>query len=302
MTTGIGGVLALGLLVVAALLWRDGRRRARALARLFAGEARPEASRAAAESGRETPGRLALWLTRAGHRGARAETTFVVLCIAFAALGLATTTLLRASGIAGRTGEVFGGLPVIGSGLAVLFEGAPWLLGLAVAGLPASLVARQRTRRIARIDEDLPLVVELLATLVEAGLGFEAALAEVLRAQPERRPLAEDLRIFQLEFSAGERRRNALRRLDGRIGVESVSTFVSALIHADETGASLAATLRPEAKQARQARRERALARAEALPEKLVVPLLVGFLPSLLVWTLGPAFFQLFSMLDAAFR
>ena len=59
--------------------------------------------------------------------------------------------------------------------------------------------------------------------------------------------------------------------------------------------------LRPQAILVRQRRRERALATAEALPEKLVVPLLIGFLPGLLVWTLGPAFFQLFEMIDAAF-
>ena len=50
----------------------------------------------------------------------------------------------------------------------------------------------------------------------------------------------------------------------------------------------------------RRRRREDALARAESLPEKLVVPLLVGFLPGLLAWTLGPAIHQLGEMLSAA--
>ena len=62
----------------------------------------------------------------------------------------------------------------------------------------------------------------------------------------------------------------------------------------------MADLLRPQADDLRQRRREEALAQAESLPEKLVVPLLIGFLPGLLVWTLGPAFHQLFTMIDAA--
>ncbi len=309
MSPTLAGVMAAVLLALAIRLWAASRRQERVRARLFAQQADPVAGRSAdspdpgaGDTASLRPGPLALWLLRAGHRDPQAPATFVVLCLVFAVLGLGATVLLRAAGLAERAGELIAGLPVIGAGLAVAFTAAPWLAGIAIAALPIQVVARQRAQRSARIDEDLPLVIELLATLVEAGLGFEAALAEVLRAQPDHRPLGEELRLFQLELSAGERRREALHRLGERVGVPAMTAFVSALVHADLTGASLAATLRPEARQARQARRERALARAEALPEKLVVPLLVGFLPSLLVWTLGPAFFQLFSMLDAAFR
>ena len=74
---------------------------------------------------------------------------------------------------------------------------------------------------------------------------------------------------------------------------------MAALVQAEETGSGLADVLRPLADDLRLRRRERALARAEALPEKLVFPLVLGFLPGLLVWTLGPSFHQLFGIVDS---
>jgi pilus assembly protein TadC len=60
--------------------------------------------------------------------------------------------------------------------------------------------------------------------------------------------------------------------------------------------------LRPLAEDLRVSRRERALARAEALPEKLVFPLVIGFLPALLLFALGPSLARLIQQLDAITR
>ena len=101
-------------------------------------------------------------------------------------------------------------------------------------------------------------------------------------------------------MQSGAGRVVCLERMSDRIAVPQVTDLVRSLTHAEETGAGIAGILRPQAEDLRQQQRERALARAEALPEKLVVPLLIGFLPGLMVWTPGPAFHQLFEMLDAA--
>lgn len=291
-------IIAIALLATAGMLaWRSARR-ARVHARLFA-----ETDARAIRVERQpvaTPGPIGRWLIRAGHRRSSAVRDFVLACLVFVTLGIGTTALLLEAALAERAAEMLAGLPVLGVGLGTLFRATPWLVGLAVASLPLALVARQRARRVERIEDDLPLAIELLAALVEAGNGFESSLAEVVSALERERPLAAELETFRVEVSAGDRRRDALRRLAERVGLPWMTSFTSALIHADETGASLAATLRIQARQARRSRRERALARAEALPEKLVVPLLVGFLPALLVWTLGPAFHQLFTMIDAA--
>ena len=293
-------VLAVGLVLGAIQLARRAARDARIASRLFADAAEPISTEEEATALREASA-LAQWLSRAGHRSPRAETTFIALSAAALLLAALIVWGVRVSGISDVFAALLGGLPVVGPGLAAVAVGAPWFIGVAVAALPTLLVRRDRERRVEEIEQDLPLVLELLATLAEAGLGFESAVDELIRAQPPGRPLADELRLYRLEVSTGARRAESLRRLAGRVDVSSVSSFASALAHGEETGSSIAGLLRPQAGLVRQRRRERALAAAEALPEKLVVPLLIGFLPGLLVWTLGPAFFQLFEMIDAAF-
>ncbi len=60
----------------------------------------------------------------------------------------------------------------------------------------------------------------------------------------------------------------------------------------------IARVLRQQADDVRSRRRERAIAFANALPTKRVIPLVACFLPGLFVWTLGPAFVQLFKMAE----
>jgi tight adherence protein C len=92
----------------------------------------------------------------------------------------------------------------------------------------------------------------------------------------------------------------ALRGLARRLEVTPVSILVSALVQADQAGASLTETLRRQADDLRGRRRERALVLAEGLPVKLVFPLVICFLPGLFVVTLGPAFQQFFQIVDRA--
>jgi tight adherence protein C len=291
-------VIALGLILCAFELARRAARDALITNRLFA---ESDDLVSAEESDSSEGSSLARWLRHAGHRARHAEATFIAVSVGALLVAALLVWGILASGLSAAFAELLGGLPVVGPGFASVLAASPWLVGLAVAGLPVWLVRRDRARRVEEIEQDLPLVLELLATLAEAGLGFESAVNELLRAQPTGRPLADELRLYQLEVSTGARRGASLRRLARRVDLASVSSFASALAHGEETGSSIAGLLRPQARLVRQRRRESALASAEALPEKLVVPLLIGFLPGLLVWTLGPAFFQLFEMIDAAF-
>ena len=156
---------------------------------------------------------------------------------------------------------------------------------------------------MAAVEEDLPLLLELLATLAEGGLGFDASLDRVVESESSERPLMQELPPVSGRDPGG--------RLPQRVPppagqtastFRSVTSAVAALVQAEETGSGLAEVLRPLAEDLRLRRRERALARAEALPEKLVFPLVLGFLPGLLVWTLGPSFHQLFGIVDSILR
>lgn len=246
---------------------------------------------------------LAWWLYRAGFRSALAVPWFL---IAMGASTLAGTLLIVAvyqlqvvdlwvnllASIPGNVGEVF--LP--------LAWGGPWLCGGLMAAVPVLVIMSRRERRIREVEQDLPLMLDLLATLAEAGIGFDAALEKVLQSDSKKRTLAVEFQAFQLDVLAGRTRIQALRQLMKRVDVAWFSIFVSAVIQAEQMGSGLAQTLKIQADDLRNRRRERALAFAMAIPVKLLLPLIVCFLPGVMVAAVGPTAYQLVMMLEGVLQ
>jgi len=164
--------------------------------------------------------------------------------------------------------------------------------------LPWLVVRRARRQRVENVEQDLPISLELLSTLSEAGLGFDSALSRVLYSVIEDRPLAREFRTYQSDLLAGRTRVEALRRLARRLEVSSVTILVSALVQAEQLGSGIAQALRRQADDLRDRRRERANAFAMALPVKRMFPLVVCFMPGIFVWTLGPFFTRLFQFAE----
>jgi tight adherence protein C len=160
-------------------------------------------------------------------------------------------------------------------------------------------VRAARRRVVTEIEQDLPLVLDLLATLSEAGLGFDAAVARIIATQPPERALTIELRAFQRETLTGRPRIESLRRLSRRVDVASLTIFVSAVAHAEQVGAGVATVLRRQAEDTRNRRRDRALALAQALPVKLQFPLVICFFPAIAVVTLGPLMMQFIAAAEA---
>lgn len=242
---------------------------------------------------------LARWLYLAGYRQAGAATLFMVVTAVLTLLGLALAVGIKYSGlqemmersmvlIPGGVGETF--LPVVWV--------APWLALIFLALIPLLAVRSARRKRVQLIEQDLPLALELLSTLSEAGLGFDAGLSRILKTRLAGRPLAQEFRRFQSDLLAGRTRTQALRRFSSRMDIASVSVFTSAMVQADQLGMGIARVLRLQADDVRSRRRERSIAFANSLATKRVIPLVVCFLPGLFVWTLGPAFIQLFKMAE----
>src|SRR5262249_52767990 len=143
---------------------------------------------------------------------------------------------------------------------------------------------------------------ELFATMGEAGLGFDAALSKIVRAQGSNRPLISEFVSFQHDMLAGIPRLQALRQLARRVEVPSLTTFTSALIQAEQVGASMADTLRHQTNDLHQRRRELALLKAQALPVKLVFPLVICFLPGIFLSTLAPVIYQMVQVANGVLR
>lgn len=246
---------------------------------------------------------LGEWLYLAGYRRASATPVFVFATAMFGCFGLGMAMWLQLSGtqslmertvvlVPGGVGETF--LPVVWV--------APWLISIIMVCIPWLIVRKARRERVELIEQDLPLALELFATLSEAGLGFDSALTRILNSRLSGRPLANELRTYQSDLLAGRSRVESLRRLSARIRISSMSIFVSAMVQAEQLGMGVARILRQQADDLRMRRRERAIAFANALPVKRMFPLVICFLPGLFVWTLGPAFVQLFKLTETFTR
>lgn len=251
----------------------------------------------------EGMGWLRRWLYLAGFRSPEAPTTFLVTATAAVGLGFLVAFGAERSSFMADALYWLDDLPGgIGALLAPILFVGPWVAGLGVALVPWLRVRRARRRRVREVEEDLPLTLQILATLARAGLGFDAALVRVLESSPADRTLRQELHDFRIELLSGIPRVQAWRRLSRRVEVPSLSIFVSAMVHAEQIGGGLALVLEHQADDVQGRRRERALVRAQSLPVKLVFPMVICFLPGIFAWTMGPAFYQFLQVIEGVMR
>jgi tight adherence protein C len=141
--------------------------------------------------------------------------------------------------------------------------------------------------RAEQLQRTLPDALDLLTISVEAGLGFDAALAQV--ARNTEGPLADEFfRVLQ-EMQIGLGRAEAFRALSERSNVADLRNFVTAMIQADVFGIPVANVLRVQAREMRVKRTQRAEEKAQQVPVKILFPLIFCILPTLFVVVIGPA-------------
>ncbi len=149
------------------------------------------------------------------------------------------------------------------------------------------LVYNMATKRQQQLGRSLPDSMDLLTISVEAGLGFDAALSQVARNTDG--PLAgEFFRVLQ-EMQIGKSRAEAFRALAERTTVPELRAFVSSLVQADQFGIPVAKVLREQSKELRVKRRQVAEEKAQQVPVKIMVPLVLFIFPVIFIVILGPA-------------
>jgi tight adherence protein C len=162
------------------------------------------------------------------------------------------------------------------------------LLGLFVGYyLPEWILRSKSGKRQGQIRRALPDALDLLSITVEAGLGFDAAMARVARQAGG--PLGEEMHRVLQEMQIGKSRSEALRDLGERSSVPELKSFVLAMVQADIFGVSIAKVLHVQANEMRIKRRQRAEEAAQKVPVKIIFPLILCIFPALFVVLLGPA-------------
>src|SRR5437763_311167 len=218
--------------------------------------------------------RTRAWLIQAGYREPRHLTLYVGSRAALAALGFVTA---------------------IAAGLDLTF-----MVSFAGVGffIPRFVLKRLIRDRQQRIRLALPDALDLTVICVEAGLALDQALMRVgedlYHAHPE---LSSEFHLVNLEMRAGKPRAEALRNLTERTGVDDIRALVATLIQTDRFGTSVAQALRVHSDSLRTERRQRAEEQAAKTTIKMVIPLVLFILPSIIFVTIGPAVIELIRQL-----
>lgn len=200
-------------------------------------------------------------------RGMNGLLTYMV-CLTFGALALAFAYISTKN-----VGMVKGFFMIIGA------------IGIGV-GFPILVVKLMIGERQQAIRLAMPDVLDLLCVSVEAGMGFDGAMAKVTSKM--KGPLIEECERYQQELRVGVTRRNALLRLSERCGIKEMQLFVAALIQAEKLGVGLAQVLEVQSENMRELRRQNARAMAAKLPTKILFPTLIFIFPVIFVVALGP--------------
>jgi len=137
----------------------------------------------------------------------------------------------------------------------------------------------------------LPEVLDLLCVSVQAGLSFDAALRKITVRM--KGPLIDEFKHFQDDVRMGMIRRNAMKNLAARCDLQDVSLFMTALIQAEKLGSSMGKTLKNQADNIRERRRQYIKAKAMRAPIKILFPLILFIFPAIFVVTLFPALLSL---------
>jgi tight adherence protein C len=201
-----------------------------------------------------------------GLRGADWMGVKLLAAIAFAVLGFLLGLLLG-----GITGGLF--FALVGAGVG--YMGPEFWLG-----------RRIRSRAEAMVLQ-LPDALDLLTISVEAGLGFDAALAKVVEKMEG--PLVAEFRQALAEIRMGRTRREALRDVANRADSQPINNFIGAIVQAEQLGVPIAKVLQIQSNQLRILRRQRAEEAAAKAPVKMLFPMVGCIFPTIFIVILGPA-------------
>jgi tight adherence protein C len=209
------------------------------------------------------------------------------------AAGMGTVSpsgFLAARGFLAGTGALFGLVIWAASGGV---SGLLITISAAAAGYvaPAYVVSGRARKRRDRVQAELPDALDLLAVSVEAGLGFDAAIAKL--TEHMHGALIDELGLALGEMRVGESRQDALKKLSARVDSPELSAFVRSIIQADQLGISLGKILRVQAGDTRLKRQAAAEEKAMKAPIKMLFPTVLFIFPAMFIVILGPAFINI---------
>jgi len=170
----------------------------------------------------------------------------------------------------------------------------PIYLAIALAGgaifgyyLPVLWLQQKVDARRLEIQKGLPDAMDLLVIAVDAGLGFDAALARV--TDKYKNALSDEFAKVLREVSLGRPRLEAMDEMGRSSGVDDLHNFIQAVIQSEQFGTGIGKILRIQADEMRRKRRQRAQEKAAQATLKMMLPMVGCIFPTLWIVLLGPA-------------
>lgn len=189
-------------------------------------------------------------------------------------------------------------MAVGGAALAWLGTGMPMLtLFFALIGflVPDSIFNGRVRARQADIMRNFPTLVDLAALTIEAGLDYMSAFDRIIKNAKHKTELENELGKMLNEIQLGYSRRDALKRLALRTGIQEIRSFVGLIIQSDELGTSLVELLRNYAADMRFRRLNKAEKLAAQASTKMLIPLFIFIFPTVFIMMLAPMMKSLIS-------
>ncbi len=224
-------------------------------------------------------------------------------------LGKIRVKLLNAGFRHEQSVAVFYGIKLIGLAIGLIAACPPCLLHFGMAQttyiivacvvglafyLPDAIVGKLRKRRGESIFLGLPDALDLMVVCVEAGLGLDAAMRRVTSELSRSSPvICEEFAIANFQLQMGRARRDVLRDLGTRTGVDDVRALAAVIIQAEKFGASVASALRIQSDAMRLRRRQLAEEQAAKTSVKIMLPLIFFIFPAVFVVLVGPAIMRI---------
>jgi tight adherence protein C len=184
------------------------------------------------------------------------------------------------------------------------FSATPLLLAMGGIGIgifvPSYYLGRRARSRQSAIARQLSDVLDLLVVCVEAGMGlFEAIRIVGSECDRHGQEIGTELNLVATDISAGASLGQALRGLADRTAVEDIKPLAATLIQSEQLGAQIGPALRASSDALRMRRRLHAEEDAQKASIKILFPLVIFVLPSMIAVIIGPAMISVLHTLSS---
>lgn len=147
-------------------------------------------------------------------------------------------------------------------------------------------------KRQISIIGDLPVFIDILALSTEAGLDFMGSIQKIVEKAPKESILAEEFQTVLKDIKLGQTRIKALSSMDERADIPELTSVVSVIKDADETGASISKALKAKSEQMRFERFAKAEELGAKASQKILLPMMIFIIPAVFIILFAPAAFQ----------